>query len=523
MLHRDALQRKPRGSRDDCKDRDRAHAAEVERRAAENSAGSTTTAVGRSRPGGYLDTWNPGTGESLGKSAQANAQDVDAAARAAHRAFKEWHRVKPLERGALLKRIAAVLREHAEELALLDAANCGNPVSAMVRDVHDGAAYIDFFAGLVTELKGDITPMGEDIVNLTVREPWGVCARIVAYNHPLMFAAMKIGAPLAAGNTLIIKPPPQAPLSAYRMMELIDGIVPPGVINLLSGGRECGEALTAHPLIPVVTLVGSVESGRACARSAADRLKKVSLELGGKNALIIYPDADIPKAIEGAIKGMNFTWCGQSCGSTSRLFVPESAARARARRRARGAQALSPGHPDRARDHDGSDHLRGRSSTRSCATSRSARARRGWSRGGGRPQDPKLANGHFVEPTVFDGVDMTMRIAREEIFGPVLSVIAWQDEEKMLEQVNAVDYGLTASIYTTSLATAHRASRRVEAGLRLGQQRGAALRRRAVRRLQALGRRSRGVDRGALRVLADQEHQHHALTWTSGSRTSAYS
>jgi betaine-aldehyde dehydrogenase len=413
--------------------------------------------------GGYLDTWNPGTGESLGTSAQANAQDVDAAARAAHRAFKDWQRVKPLERSALLKRIAAVLREHAEELALLDAANCGNPVGAMVRDVHDGASYIDFFAGLVTELKGDITPMGEDIVNLTVREPWGVCARIVAYNHPLMFAAMKIGAPLAAGNTLIIKPPPQAPLSAYRMMELIDGIVPPGVINLLSGGRECGEALTAHPLIPVVTLVGSVESGRACARSAADRLKKVSLELGGKNALIVYPDADIPKAIEGAIKGMNFTWCGQSCGSTSRLFVPASLHDRVLDGVLEALRRFRPGIPTELETTMGAiiseaqvDKIMkyieiGKSEARLIT-------------GGKRPEDPKLAKGHYVEPTVFDGVDMTMRIAREEIFGPVLSVIEWDDEDKMLEQVNAVDYGLTASIYTTSLATAHRASRRVEAG-----------------------------------------------------------
>jgi betaine-aldehyde dehydrogenase len=223
-----------------------------------------------------------------------------------------------------MRKLAEVLHEHAEELALLDAANCGNPVNAMVRDVHDGAEYIDYFAGLASELKGDITPMGDELLNLTLREPLGVCARIVAFNHPLMFAAMKIGAPLASGNSLIIKPPPQAPLSAYRMMELMDGIVPPGVLNLLSGGRECGEALSAHPQIPMVTLVGSVESGRACARTAANRLKRVSLELGGKNALIVYPDANLRQAVDVAVRGMNFAWCGQSCGSTSRLFLHEA-------------------------------------------------------------------------------------------------------------------------------------------------------------------------------------------------------
>jgi betaine-aldehyde dehydrogenase len=209
-------------------------------------------------------------------------------------------------------------------MALLDAANCGNPVKAMIRDGYDGPHYIDFFAGLATEARGDVSPMGEDIVNLTVQEPYGVCARIVAYNHPYMFAAMKIGAPLVTGNTVIIKPPPQAPLSAYRMFEIIDGILPPGVLSLLSGGRECGAAMSSHPLTPVVTLVGSVPSGRAVARAAAERLKHVVLELGGKNGLLAYPDADIARTVAGALKGMNFTWCGQSCGSTSRLFLHES-------------------------------------------------------------------------------------------------------------------------------------------------------------------------------------------------------
>ncbi len=223
--------------------------------------------------GGSVETINPATGESLGKVAEANTADVDEAVRSAHQAFLEWRRWKPRDRGALLKKVAAALREHAEELALLDAANCGNPVKAMIRDGYDGPDYIDFFASLATEAKGDITPMGEDIVNMTVQEPYGVCARIVAYNHPYMFAAMKIGAPLVTGNTVIIKPPPQAPLSALRMFELIEGMLPPGVLSLLTGGRECGEAMSKHPLTPVVTLVGSVQSGRAVALASAERLQ----------------------------------------------------------------------------------------------------------------------------------------------------------------------------------------------------------------------------------------------------------
>jgi betaine-aldehyde dehydrogenase len=414
--------------------------------------------------GGYQDTINPASGESLGRSAQANADDVNAAVRAAHKAFADWRQVKPRARGVLLKRLAETLHLHAKELALLDAANCGNPVAAMVKDVHDGAEYIDYFAGLASELKGDITPMGDELLNLTFREPLGVCARIVAYNHPLMFAAMKIGAPLAAGNTLIIKPSPQAPLSAYRMMELMEGIVPPGVLNLLSGGRECGEALSAHPQIPMVTLVGSVESGRACAKAAATRLKRVSLELGGKNAMVIYPDADIARAVAVAVRGMNFAWCGQSCGSTSRLFIHESVYDKVLAGVLTAIKQFKPGDPTDPATTMGAVISKAQLEKilRYVEIGKTEGAK--LLAGGSVPQDPRLANGFFIEPTVFGSVTMDMRIAKEEIFGPVLSVLSWRNEEEMFAQVNCVEYGLTASICTTSLANAHRAARRIEAG-----------------------------------------------------------
>ena len=396
--------------------------------------------------------------------AEANTADVDKAVRSAHKAFLEWRRWKPRDRGAVLKKVAAVLREHAEELALLDAANCGNPVKAMIRDGYDGPDYIDFFAGLATEAKGDVTPMGEDIINMTVQEPYGVCARIVAYNHPYMFAAMKIGAPLVTGNTVIIKPPPQAPLSALRMFELIEGLLPPGVLNLLSGGRECGEAMSTHPLTPVVTLVGSVQSGRAVARACADRLKHVVLELGGKNGLIVYPDADIKRAIEGAVKGMNFTWCGQSCGSTSRLFLHESIYDTVLQGVLESIKQFKPGIPTEMDTTMGAIISKAQQdkalSYIDIAKGEGAKLLAG----GGVPRDPRLSGGFFVEPTVFADVNMGMRIAKEEVFGPILSVIKWRDEDAMLEQVNQVEYGLTASIYTTSLANAHRAARRVESG-----------------------------------------------------------
>ena len=414
--------------------------------------------------GGYLDTFNPATGESLGPAAEANSADVDAAVRAAQQGFAIWRGMKPLERAGLLKKVAQVLRDNAFELALLDAANCGNPIIEMQRDALIAAAQIDYYAGLATEVKGETLPMGEGILNYTLREPYGVCARIVAYNHPIMFTAAKMAPPLIAGNAVIMKPPYQAPLSSYRMMELIDGILPPGVLNILSGGIECGQALVNHPDVPRLALIGSVPTGRAIARAGAERLKHVTLELGGKNACIIYPDADMDKAIPAAVNGMNFTWCGQSCGSTSRLFVHESIHDQVLEGMLKAIRHYQPGIPT------------DMATTMGCIVSQQQHEKimsyialgqqegATLAYGGQRPSDPALAKGWFVQPTVFTNVTQKMRLANEEIFGPVLSVIKWRDEAEMIEQVNAVEYGLTASIWTQNLATAHRTAARVQAG-----------------------------------------------------------
>jgi betaine-aldehyde dehydrogenase len=414
--------------------------------------------------GGYIETTNPANGESLGLCAEADSRDVDAAARAAHQAFREWRRTKPAERAAALKKISLVLLDHAEELALIDAANCGNPVREMMSDVRVAATQIEYFAGLVTEIKGETIPMGEGAVNMTVREPFGVCARIVAYNHPLMFSAGKFASALAAGNTVIMKPPPQAPLSAYRMMELLDGTLPPGVLNVVTGGKACGEALTAHPLIPVVTLIGSVPTGRAIAKSAGGLLKHVGLELGGKNALIVYPDADRERAIEGAVRGMNFTWCGQSCGSTSRLFLHESIHDEVLAGVVEAARRFRPGIPTDMDTNMGAIVSKAQWDKIAGYIELGKREGARLVLGGHAPDDPRLSKGFFIEPTIFADVTMDMRVAKEEIFGPVLCVIRWKQEDEMFEQVNGVEYGLTASIYTSNLASAHRAASRVEAG-----------------------------------------------------------
>jgi betaine-aldehyde dehydrogenase len=416
------------------------------------------------RSGRYADTLNPGTGETLGRVAVSGTADVDAAVAAARQGFPQWRAVVPLERARILRQIADIVRRHARELALIDAANCGNPVTEMEGDARIAAAQLDFFAGLVTEMKGASIPMGPDCVNFSVREPVGVVARIVPFNHPFMFAAGKSAAPLAAGNAVIIKPPDQAPLSALRLAELIGGLLPPGVFNVVPGDRDTGAALAAHPDVAMVALIGSVAAGRAVMRAASETVKPLLLELGGKNALIAYPDADPDEVAGAVIGGMNFTWCGQSCGSTSSAFVHAAihdAVLARVQERVR---AFVPGLPTDPATTMGAIVSRAQHERvlEYIAAAKAEGAQ--LIAGGGRPDDPALAGGNFILPTIFAGVTPAMRIAREEIFGPVLAVLSWSDEARMLGDVNAVPYGLTCSIWTDDLTTAHRAAAVVQAG-----------------------------------------------------------
>src|SRR5882724_10305292 len=414
--------------------------------------------------GRYVEVTGPGTGETLGKVVEGNAADAQAAIAAAKAAFREWRRVAPVERAKMLRAIAQVLRQNGDELAMIDAADCGNPYSEMLRDANMGAAQLDFYAGLVTEMKGASIPMGPDVVNFSVREPYGVVGRIIPFNHPFMFAAGKSGAPLAAGNTVVLKPPEQAPLSALRLAELIDGILPPGVWNVVPGGREVGQVLASHPDVASVALIGSVPTGRAVMKAASDTLKPVLLELGGKNALIAYPDADLEGVSAAVVDGMNFTWCGQSCGSTSRAFVHEKIYDAVLERVQASIKRYRPGDPTDPATTMGSiisriqhDRIMG-----FIEAGRKDGARLVC--GGGPPVDPALAKGIFIAPTVFADVTMDMRIAKEEIFGPVLSILKWSNEDEMLAQVNQVEYGLTCSIWTNDLGTAHRVAAAVEAG-----------------------------------------------------------
>jgi betaine-aldehyde dehydrogenase len=416
------------------------------------------------RSGRSAETLNPSTGQPLGSVTVCASEDVDAAVAAARRGFAEWRAVPALERARILRRIAEVVREHAAELALIDAANCGNPVREMQSDAMVAAAQLDFFAGLVTEMKGASIPMGPEALNFSVRQPVGVVARIIPFNHPFMFTAGKSAAPLAAGNAVVVKPPEQAPLSALRLAELIGPLLPAGAFNVVPGDRETGAALSRHRDVAMVAIIGSPAAGRAVMGAASGTVKPLLLELGGKNALVAYSDADPGEVAAAAVAGMNFTWCGQSCGSTSRAFVHASI---HERVLAEIASRVAVFRPGIATEP---------ATTMGAIVSRTQlervlgyieSGRREGARlvcGGNPPTDPALAGGFFVEPTVFADVTPAMTIAREEIFGPVLSVLRWTDEARMLEEVNAVEYGLTCSIWTRDLATAHRAAMAVEAG-----------------------------------------------------------
>jgi len=407
---------------------------------------------------------NPSTGRKLGDVPYADANDVDLAVKAAVKGFLEWHKVGVKERARCLEAWAKRVREQAKRLALIDAVDSGNAVKGMEGDMHWAADSLEYFAGLITEVKGSTSSQGPRHMNFTRRQPYGVVAKLNAFNHPFRFCVEKAAAPLAAGNCVVIKSSEQAPLSSFDVAALAEGIFPPGVVNVVAGDAATGAALVAHPLVSRIGFIGSVETGRLVAKGAAEGLKRVTLELGGKNPIIIFPDADPKQAASAAIKGMNMNRQGQSCSSTSRVFVHESLHRPVLEEIVRLAEALPVGFPWIASNELG-PVVSERQFARIISFIDSGR-REGAQllTGGDKPKDAMLANGFFIRPAVFDGVRQEMRIAREEIFGPVMSVLPWSEADDMLAQVNSLEYGLTAAIVTNRLDLAMQTAEQVETG-----------------------------------------------------------
>jgi 2-formylbenzoate dehydrogenase len=419
------------------------------------------------RSGQVFEDESPATEEVIATVPDGDEADVDAAVAVAGPAARAWRRVPARERGALVAELARALEEHADELTLLDAIDGGHPVTAMHTDVAIAASMLRLFAGLAIELKGSTIPATAEHLHLTVREPFGVVGRIIPFNHPLMFAAGKIAAPLVAGNAVILKPPESAPLSALRIGELFAPLLPPGVLSVVIGdGPAAGRAVARHPAIRRIGFIGSDATGRSIQRDAADAgVKDVTLELGGKNALIAFPDADPDQVASGAVAGMNFARSsGQSCGSTSRLLLHESIADQVLDHVVRRMAAIRVGSPLDPATEMGTMASRAQYDKALRYISVASGEGAELLAGGGRPAGLEHERGLFIAPTLLGGVRPDMRIAREEVFGPVLSVMTWKDEDEAVEIANSVDYGLTGSVWTNDIRRAHRVASALDAG-----------------------------------------------------------
>jgi betaine-aldehyde dehydrogenase len=422
----------------------------------------TTSAAGR-----VEDDTSPSTGELLARVHVAARADIDRAVEAAKAAQPAWARLTLVERGARLKELANRIRAKSEDFGRLDARDGGTAFQSMQAGAQKGAGYLELIAGVGPELHGRTIPATSGL-HFTEPAPWGIVGAICAYNHPTLFTCMKMAPALMAGNAVILKPAVQTPLAPLAVAALSEDLLPPGIFNVVAGGADTGEAIVTHPDILRITFTGSLPTGRRVSAAAGQsgRFKSVTLELGGKNPIVIYPDVDAATAAAAVIKGTNFARVGgQSCGATSRLLIHEALHDDVLERVVADAVAIKLGLPDDPATEMG------------CMVSHAHRdrvlsmiddARQDGARllaGGRRPENrPELDAGAFVEPTVFDGVDPSARLFRDEVFGPVLGVTTWTDEREALRLANDTEYGLTASIWCNDLDRAMNAARTIDAG-----------------------------------------------------------
>ncbi len=411
---------------------------------------------------------NPATNAPLAIVAEAGPEDIDAAVQSAHRAFCEsaWRKINSRERTRTLLRLATLLREHREELAQLESRNVGKPINDARDDVGTAASCFEYYAGAINKISGDTIPVAAPGVSLTFREPIGVCGLILPWNYPLVIAAWKIAPALAMGNTIVLKPAEQTPLTALRLGELaLEAGIPPGVFNVVPGeGVPAGEALARHPLVRKISFTGSTEIGRHVMRLAADDVKRVTLELGGKSANIVFADANFERAVSSAASSLLGN-AGQDCCARSRLLVERSIYDKFVAQLIEIFQKVKVGDPLDEQTEMGS--LISLSHRERVYGYIEAGRREGAELvcGGKAPEAPALARGAYLTPTLFANVRPEMKIAQEEIFGPVLSVIPFETEAEAIAIANNSLYGLSGSIWTRDIERALRVARAVETGV----------------------------------------------------------
>jgi len=413
--------------------------------------------------GGSFETYNPATGEVIANVAAATAADVDKAVKAARRALEKgpWSTMGASERGRLMYKLADLIESHAAELATLESFNCGKTISDSQGDLAGVIKSLRYYAGWADKIEGRTIPVDGSFLSYTLRQPVGVVGQIIPWNFPLLMLAWKWSPALACGNTIVMKPAEQTPLTALRVAELaLEAGFPSGVINILNGmGETAGAALVAHPDVDKIAFTGHVDTAKIIQRQAAETLKRTTFELGGKSPNVIFADADLDNAVAGAFHAIYFHG-GQCCTAGSRLFVEERIHPEFVERLAEKAKARSIGDPLDPSTQQGpqvsQEQLDKILHYVDLGKSQGAKLLTGGERVG--------KQGFFVAPTIFDNVKDDMAIARDEIFGPVVSVLPFRGVEEVVERANNTSYGLAAAIWTKDLDKAHLFAKQVKAG-----------------------------------------------------------
>jgi acyl-CoA reductase-like NAD-dependent aldehyde dehydrogenase len=415
-----------------------------------------------------FDTVNPATGEVLTRIAEASERDVDQAVSAARKAFDDaagaWRKMSASERGKVLWRIADLLEKNIDELAELETLDNGKPIfESRYVDMPMVADVFRYYAGWATKIHGETVNTFNNAFTYTLREPVGVVGAIVAWNFPLLLASWKLGPALACGNTVVLKPAEQTPLTALRFGELcLEAGLPPGVLNIVTGGPETGAALVKHPGVDKVAFTGSTSVGKEIMRSSAETLKRVTLELGGKSPNIVFSDSNMDAAVKGAVNGI-FYGKGEVCCAGSRLFVEKKVEDEFTSKLIEYTKKIKLGDP-----LDPKTRLGAIVSEKQMQTVlgyiESGKKEGATLLAGGKRASVDGDRGYFIEPTVFGGVKNEMTIAQEEIFGPVLATLTFDDIDQVAELANKNIYGLAAAIWTNDIKKAHQLSRRLKAG-----------------------------------------------------------